>query len=170
MIATTTLPVEDVESIGYDLVFRHVHSLGADAVLNRTFAAPRETRFTVRYADTNLPAKKATIRATCANTRCFVAGTLARRMPMAKRRCASRPGGYGLAIEPPPGAPYLPGRASSRLDLRDDLKLDPAALVTLEAVDAKTGAGIKGVSFQYETTRRRGVTIYAASSYSSIIP
>ena len=32
-----------------------------------------------------------------------------------------------------------------------DLKLQPAALVTLEAVNAKTGAGIEGVRFQYET-------------------
>ncbi len=37
--------------------------------------------------------------------------------------------------------------------MRDDLKLEPAALVTLEAVDAKTGAGIEGVSFQYETDK-----------------
>jgi RNA polymerase sigma factor (sigma-70 family) len=137
MIATTTLPVEDVESFGYDLVFRHVHSLGYDAVLNHTFVAPRDTRFTVRYADTNLPAEKATIRATRKHEM-FRGGNVGETDANGRTTLRLRPGGYELAIEPPPGAPYLPGRASSSLDLRDDLKLQPAARVTLEAIDAKT--------------------------------
>ena len=74
-----------------------------------------------------------------------------------------RPGEYEFAIEPPFGAAHLPGRGSIQVGHEDvrgytACRLEPAAIVTMEARDAKTGAGIEGVRFQYETdsdSRRR---------------
>ncbi len=49
-IATTTKAVPDTRNLGYD------------AVLDRTFTAPREIEFFVKYGDTNQPARNATLR------------------------------------------------------------------------------------------------------------
>ena len=142
-IATTTREIRGVRSLGYD------------AVLDHRFALPREVRLAVRYSDSNLPARDATLRAR-SHRALLRAGSVGTTDDRGRATLRLRPGDYELAIEPSLGAPYRPGRRSLKIGPEDvaeinDLKLQPAALVTLEAVDAKTGAGIEDVRFQYET-------------------
>lgn len=65
-------------------------------------------------------------------------------------------------IEPPLGAPYRPARGPLKIGKEEvaeicAVPLKPAVYVSLKAVDVKTGAGIEGVRFEYETetTRQR---------------
>jgi RNA polymerase sigma factor (sigma-70 family) len=136
-------------------------ALGYEAVLDHTFLAPREVRMAVRYSDTGRPARDATVRARSDRTM-LGAGSVGAVDADGRTTLRLRPGEYEIAIEPPIDASYRPGRRSLKIGREglaeiDDLRLEPGALVTLEAVDAKTGAGIEGVRFQYETeaSRRR---------------
>ena len=131
-----------------------VLSLGHDAVLDHCFLLPREVRLTVRYSDTGRPARAATVRAMSERT-LLRAGSVGTTDDDGRTTLHLRPGEYELAIEPPLDAPYRPARKPVKIGPEDvaaidELKLEPAAFVTLEAVDAKTGAGIEGVRFQYE--------------------
>ncbi len=138
-----------------DAAIQGVRSLGHDGVLDHTFAAPREARFTVRYADTNRPARDATVRAMSDRTM-LRAGGVGVTDADGRATLHLRPGEYGFAIEPPIGDDHLPARGSFRVGREEiaqvgDLKLEPGAIVTMEARDAKSGAGIEGIRFQYET-------------------
>ncbi len=151
-IATTTRTLPDVGGLGYD------------PVLDHTFQAPREVRLSVRYSDTGRPSRAATIRARSERTM-LGAGSVGVADDAGRIALRLRPGEYEFAIEPPLDAPYRPARKTlmiGRETVADlgDLKLDPAAVATLEAIDAKTGMGIEGVRFQYEADasgRRRGL-------------
>ena len=142
-IATTTRALPDVRGLGHD------------AVLDHRFLAPRDVRLAVRYSDTDRPARNATVRARSERTM-LGTGSVGAADDEGRVTLHLRPGEYELAIEPPLDAPYRPGRKIIEIGREQvaeitDLKLEPAALVTLEAVDAKTGAGIEGVRFQFET-------------------
>ncbi len=141
-----------------------VLSLGHDAVLDHTFLLPREVRLSVRSSDTDRPMRNATVRARTDRT-LLRSGCVGATDDQGGATLRLRPGEYDLVIEPPLDAPYRPGRRSLKVGREavaeiGDLKLDPAAVVTLEAIDAKTGAAIEGVRFQYETDsghERRGL-------------
>ncbi len=146
-IATTTKAVPNVRGLGYD------------GVLDHAFAAPRDVRLAVRYPDTNLPARNVWVRAR-SKLEMLRAGSDGETDDNGRTTLRLRPGAYELAIEPRLGAIYRPGRESVTIGEEEvvefmDLKLEPAALVTLEAVAAKTGTGIAGVRFQYETDSSR---------------
>src|SRR5262249_2765542 len=64
-IATTALPIANVLNLGHD------------GTLDRTFISPREARFTVRYTDTQQPARGVAVRAT-SNREMLRAGGVAR--------------------------------------------------------------------------------------------
>jgi RNA polymerase sigma factor (sigma-70 family) len=147
-VATTTKAVPNIRSLGYD------------AVLDHTFVAPREARFAVNYADSNQPVRGATVR--IKSDRTVLRAGVAVTDTDGRTTLHLRPGEYGLAIEPPFGAPYRPTEGSLKIDKPGvsefaAMKLEPAAIAVLEAQDASTGAGIEGVRFQYETdtTRQR---------------
>ena len=146
-IATTTQAIPNVLSLGYE------------GALDHTFAAPRDVRVAVSYSDTNLPARNAWVRAKT-NRELLRAGSVGETDDNGRTTLHLRPGEYELAIEPPLGAVYRPGRQLVTIDGEEvadvaDLKLEPAALVTLEAVNAQTGTGIAGVRFQFETDAMR---------------
>jgi RNA polymerase sigma factor (sigma-70 family) len=146
-IATTTKAVRNIEGLGYD------------GVLDHSFVTAREVRLTARYSDTDLPARNATVRAR-SNREMLRAGSVGVTDDNGRTTLHLRPGDYELAIEPPLGASYRPDRETLKIGQEEvaevkDLKLEPATLVALEAIDAKTGAGIEGVRFQYETDTSR---------------
>ncbi|MHB1559525.1 MAG: hypothetical protein ACYC61_18925, partial [Isosphaeraceae bacterium] len=71
-----------------------------------------------------------------------------------------RPGEYGYVVEPAIEDSHLPARGMFHIGEEQvatigDVKLQPGAVVLLEAHDAATGAGVAGVSFQYETGTSR---------------
>ncbi len=149
-IATTAAPI------------RNVQSLGHDAVLDRTFRAPRKVSLSVRFADTKQPARDATIRARATGDHAMIrAGGVGVTDADGRTSLHLLPGPYEIAIEPPAGAPYLPGHVSFAASSDADstslaaVEVEPAAIVTMEARDAKAGAGIEGVRFQYETDSSR---------------
>ncbi len=146
-VATTDRPLQSIKSLGHS------------AVLNHTFAAPREVALTVLYSETRLPAKGATVRAR-SDRELLRAGGVGTIDDSGRATLRLRPGQHEIAIEPPVSAPYLPGRLLLKVGPDDATKtasftLEPAAILTLEAIDAKTGAGIEGVHFQYETDATR---------------
>ncbi len=134
---------------------RNARSLGPDGTLDRTFASPHEARFTVRYSDTKQPARGVTVWAT-SDREMLRAGDVAATDDEGRATLRLRPGDYKFVIEPSIGDDHLPARGSFRVGQGaitevDAPPLDPPAIVTMEARDAKTGAGIAGVAFQYET-------------------
>jgi thiol-disulfide isomerase/thioredoxin len=148
-IATADKPLQNVKSLGYD------------AVLDHAFAAPRDVQLAVSYSDTGLPANGATVRARGSRD-LLRAGGIGTTDETGRTTLRLRPGDYELVIEPPFSVPYRPGNEPLKIEPHDDakiaaFKLKPAAIVTLEAVDAKAGTGIEGVRFQYDTdtTRQR---------------
>ena len=149
-IATTAAPI------------RNVQSLGHDAVLNRTFRSPRKVSLSVRFTDTKQPARDATIRARATGDHAMIrAGGVGVTDADGRTTLHLLPGPYEIAIEPPAGTPYLPGHVSFAASGEADgtslaaVELEPAAIVSMEARDARTGAGIDGVRFQYETDSSR---------------
>ncbi len=148
-IATTTRAVPDARSLGYD------------AVLDHSFVAPRDLRFLIKYGDTNLPAPEVTLRVK-SDREMLRAGSVGVTDAEGRTTLHLRPGAYAFALEPPFAAPYLTGGLRALTIGKESpdgpvtVALDPAAIVMLEARDAKTGAGIKGVRFRYEadTTRQ----------------
>jgi RNA polymerase sigma factor (sigma-70 family) len=149
-IATTAAPIANVRSLGHD------------GVLDWRSLAARQAWITVRYADTKQPARDVTIRARSDLT-WVGAGGVGVTDDEGRTTLRLKPCAYEITVEPPFGAPYLPGQFQIPVTDGDWTKyspfeLDPAAIVTMEARDAKTGAGIGGVRFQYETdsdSRRR---------------
>ena len=127
----------------------------------RRFGLPREGPLTVRYSDTNQPARDATVRAR--GGRSHHAPGRERRRDRRRtdgRRCTSAPASTSSRSSPRSGLPtsrpeIVDGRPARRSRELADLELEPAAIVTMEALDAKTGAGIEGVRFQYETDTSR---------------
>jgi hypothetical protein len=121
----------------------------------------RKARFIVEYGDTKEPVKNATVRAKT-DHEMLRSGSVGTTDDKGQVTLGLRPGDYELVIEPPLGAPYRPARVPLKIAKEEiaelsAVTLEPAALVTLEAVDAKTGTGIEGVRFEYETdtTRQR---------------
>ena len=136
-----------------------IRSLGFDAVLDHTFAAARDAQFIVKYVDTKQPVKNATVRAKT-DREMLRSGSVGTTDDKGQVTLGLRPGEYELVIEPPLGAPYRPSRGPLKIGNEEvteirAVPLEPAAIVTLEAVDAKNGAGIEGVRFQYETDTTR---------------
>jgi thiol-disulfide isomerase/thioredoxin len=150
MIATTAAPIANVRSLGHD------------GVLDWRSMASRQVRIVVRLADTKQPARNATVRAR-SDLLTVGAGGVGVTDGEGRTTLRLKPAAYEITIEPPFGAPYLPGRFQIPVSDKDwtsysPFELDPAAIVTMEARDAKTGAGIEGVRFEYETdsdSRRR---------------
>ncbi len=145
-----------------DAPFANVTSLGHDGTLDRTFISPRPAGFTIRYADTGKPARGVTVRAT-SDRQMLRAGCVATTDAGGRAILRLRPGDYGLVIEPPAGDDHLPARDSFQVGQGEITEvntspLKPAAIVTMQARDAKTGDGVAGVQFRYETdsdSRRR---------------
>jgi RNA polymerase sigma factor (sigma-70 family) len=145
-IATTAGPVKDARA------------LGPDAVLDARLEAPREARVKVILGDTQQPARDVTVRARDKDQRMMIrAGGVAMTDADGWATLRLRAGIYDLAFEPAAGMPYLPGRG--RIPVTGDVesreyagfRLEPAAIVTMEARDAKTDEPIEGVAFRYET-------------------
>jgi protocatechuate 3,4-dioxygenase beta subunit/thiol-disulfide isomerase/thioredoxin len=141
----------------------NVRCLGHDAVLDWKSMAARRVPIVVRLADTKQPARNATVRARSDLTT-VGAGGVGVTDDEGRTMLHLKPGAYEIAVEPPFGAPYLPGQVqipvTSDADFHEysPFEVEPAAIVTMEARDAKTGAGIEGVRFRYETdadSRRR---------------
>ncbi len=99
-IATTDKPLQNIKSLGHG------------AVLNHTFAAPREVALTVWYSGTRLPAKGATVRAR-SSRELLRAGAVGTTDDSGRTTLRLRPGLHELAIEPPLSAslPSRPGIA-----------------------------------------------------------
>jgi RNA polymerase sigma factor (sigma-70 family) len=136
-----------------------VRSLGFDAKMDHTFVTAREVRVTVRYADTNQPARNATVRAK-SNRVILRAGSVGTTDDNGEVALHLRPGDYDFVIEPALGATYRPLQGALKIGTQKIaeilvLTLEPATLAILEAFDGKTGAGIEGVRFQYETDTTR---------------
>ncbi|MFT7616736.1 MAG: protocatechuate 3,4-dioxygenase beta subunit [Planctomycetota bacterium] len=79
-------------------------------------------------------------------------------------------GTFTVSIDPPADTELI--RTRHQIEIKDEpnqqeatLPLDVAAIVTLEAVDSKTGEGIEGVSFQYENDKRRIMQVQRNLSY-----
>ncbi len=149
-IATTAAPIANVRSLGHD------------GVLDWRSLASRPVPITVIQANTGRPARNVTVRARSDLT-AVGAGGVGVTDDEGGTTLRLKPGKYEIAIEPPFGAPELPGRGSIQVPHEDvrgytPFRLEPAAIVTMEARDAKTGAGVEGVRFEYETdsdSRRR---------------
>jgi protocatechuate 3,4-dioxygenase beta subunit len=193
-IATTAVPV--VRAVTGRTI-SSARYLGHDAVLDRTFVAPREVRFTVRSAATGRPVRGATVRATTDPTRSRAGGGAVEFLrlaadllgigvtgdlesapwsfempgllreggvgvtdPEGRATLHLRPGEYGYRIEPALADFHLPSKGSFQVGQEaaveiSEIQLEAGAIVTIEALDARTRAGVEGVSFLYETGEGR---------------
>ncbi len=202
-VGTTVMPPRTVFRAVTKLQSSEVRYLGHDAVLDTTFAAPRDVRFTVRSAATGRPVAGATVRAMIdpagilgtvvhkegaalevMRELLYVAGYLnvedlslsAETTGFARDLIRSggfgvtdaqgyatlhlRPGEYGYVVEPAIEDSHLPARGlfhigEEQVATIGDVKLQPGAVVVLEAHDAATGVGVDGVSFEYESGTSR---------------
>ncbi|QEH31564.1 ECF RNA polymerase sigma factor SigE [Aquisphaera giovannonii] len=147
-IATTSRPIEGILSLGHD------------ATLDRAFAAPAECRFHVTRASTGRPARGATVRAETDATM-LRGGSVGEADDRGEAVLHLRPGEYRFVVVPRPGELDLPARGSIRVRRGAQepsiVILPSAAAVVVRAVDAATGDGVEGVSFDYEaeTSRER---------------
>jgi hypothetical protein len=148
-IATTRVAIQGVRSLGYD------------GVLDHTFQSPVEARFRVKHAGTNQPAAGVTVRAKSDRTM-IRGGGVGVTDADGRATLRLRPGDYSLIAEPAFGSLDLPAHGSCRVEKGlvsefADVNLPQGAAVVIEAIDAKAGTGVEGVSFAYETdtTRQR---------------
>jgi RNA polymerase sigma factor (sigma-70 family) len=146
-IATTRTKVEGVRTLGDDMMLEH------------TFQAPVETRFRVKRAWTDQPAPGVTIRAKSDRTM-LRSGGVGVTDEEGRATLRLRPGEYAFSAEPASGSLDLPAQGSIRVakglvTVLSDVILPRGAAVVVKAFDAKTGAGIEGVGFAYETDTDR---------------
>ncbi|MGH7191963.1 MAG: hypothetical protein ACREJM_00335, partial [Candidatus Saccharimonadales bacterium] len=142
-IVTRPGPVKGVVAIG-----------GDGDEWNPVLTAPRTVFVQCRYADTGEPADRATL---CAFGRHFqLAGAGAVADANGQAVLELTPDEYQLAVEPALGTPYLRGKHALKvlpmpLEQTAEVLIERGALVEIQAIDAKTGNGVPGISFDYHT-------------------
>ncbi|WP_417392003.1 redoxin domain-containing protein [Gimesia sp.] len=128
--------------------------------INHQFAAPRDVSIQVVQSDSGRPLSNVLVTAhPIGEVR--RSGIQARTDSQGKAQLSLIPDEYKLVAEPTSDQPFLylsqqyfvPKReASGKNDTPNvTMKLNPAAIVKLKAINAKTGAPIPGVRFNYET-------------------
>ncbi|QDT93184.1 redoxin domain-containing protein [Gimesia algae] len=139
---------------------RNTVAAGYAGEVNHQFTAPRDVTVRVVQSDSGRPVSNVLVTAhPIGEVR--RSGIQARTDSQGKARLRLIPDEYKLVSEPNPDQPFLylsqqyfvPKReASGRNDTPNvTMKLNPAAIVKLKAINAKTGAPIPGVRFNYET-------------------
>jgi RNA polymerase sigma factor (sigma-70 family) len=147
-LATSTKRLENARSVGYD------------GTLNHRFVTPRTVRVHVTHGDDNSPAPRVTVIAEGAHMqRDGVTGKTDDQGNVVLRLL---PGDYAIRAEPPFLSAYLIGQrnltVSQQREQATSLTLPSAAIVELEAVDVDSGAGIRGVRFEYAVEGLAGRT------------
>ncbi|WP_291168727.1 hypothetical protein [Gimesia sp.] len=133
---------------------------GYDGELNHQFTSPRDVTVHVVQSDSGRPLSNVLVTAHHIGE-VLRSGIQARTDSQGNAQLRLIPDEYKLVAEPNPDQPFLylsqqyfvPKReASGGKDTPNvTMKLNPAAIVKLKAINAKTGAPIPGVRFNYET-------------------
>ena len=134
---------------------KNMVAVGYDGELNRDFEAPRSVTVQVTQENTNQPVANVLVTAHPVG-QVRRGGVQARSDSQGNANLQLLSGEYQLIAEP---APDLPFCFQSKIlivsdkteDLKHTLKLKPAAIVILKAVNSETGEPIPGVRFNYET-------------------
>ncbi|MFH1304084.1 MAG: TlpA disulfide reductase family protein, partial [Planctomycetota bacterium] len=130
-------------------------AVGYDGELNHEFEAPRSVSVQVADEKTQQPVANVLVTAHPVG-QLRRAGIQARSDSQGNARLQLLPGEYKLIAEPAPDLPfYFQSEqfvvSDKTGDVEHTLKLRPAAIVILKAVNAQTGEPIPGISFNYET-------------------
>ncbi|WP_339731669.1 redoxin domain-containing protein [uncultured Gimesia sp.] len=136
-------------------VRRGIIAVGYDGEFNREFEMPRNVTVQVVQEKTEQPISNVQITALPVG-QIRRAGIQARSDSQGNARLQLLPGEYKLIAEPAPDLPfYFQSEQFIVSDksgaIQHTVKLRPAAIVILKAVNAETGEPIPGVRFNYET-------------------
>jgi peroxiredoxin/protocatechuate 3,4-dioxygenase beta subunit len=139
---------------------RDAIAAGYDGEINHQFTAPRDVTVRVVQSDSGRPLSNVLVTAHPIGA-VRRSGIQARTDSHGNAQLRLIPDEYKLVAEPNPDQPFLylsqqyfvPKRkASEKNDTPNvTMKLNPAAIVKLKTINAKTGAPIPGVRFNYET-------------------
>lgn len=139
---------------------RDTVATGYDGEFNQQFTAPRDVTVHVVQSASGRPLPNVLVTAHHIGE-VRRSGIQARTDSQGNAQLRLIPDEYKLVAEPTPEQPFLylsqqyfvPKRnAAEKTDIpRVTMKLNPAAIVKLKAINAKTGAPIPGVRFNYET-------------------
>ncbi|WP_417384930.1 redoxin domain-containing protein [Gimesia sp.] len=139
---------------------RDTVATGYDGEFNHQFTAPRDVTVHVVQSDSGRPLSNVMVTAHHIGE-VLRGGFQARTDSQGNAQLRLIPDEYRLVAEPTPDQPFLylsqqyfvPERdAAEKTDSPHvTMKLNPAAIVKLKAINAKTGAPIPGVRFNYET-------------------
>lgn len=139
---------------------RDAIAAGYDGEINHQFTAPRDVTVRVVQSDSGRPLSNVLVTAHPIGV-VRRSGIQARTDSHGNAQLRLIPDEYKLVAEPSPDQPFLylsqqyfvPKRNNSEKNDTPSItmKLNPAAIVKLKAINAKTGAPIPGVRFNYET-------------------
>ena len=139
---------------------RDAIAAGYDGEINHQFTAPRDVTVRVVQSDSGRPLSNVLVTAHPIGV-VRRSGIQARTDSHGNAHLRLIPDEYKLVAEPSPDQPFLylsqqyfvPKRNNSEKNDTPSItmKLNPAAIVKLKAINAKTGAPIPGVRFNYET-------------------
>ncbi len=139
---------------------RNTVAAGYNGEINHQFTAPRDVRVRVVESDSGSPLSNVLVTAHPIGV-VRRSGIQARTDSHGNAQLRLIPDEYKLVAEPNPDQPFLylsqqyfvPKRKDSEKNDTPSvtMKLNPAAIVKLKAINAKTGAPIPGVRFNYET-------------------
>lgn len=129
-------------------------AVGYDGELNREFTAPRNVTVQVVQEHSGEPVNEVLVTAHPIGE-IRQGGIQARSDSQGNARLHLLPGEYKLIVEPAPDQPFHYQSQqffvkSKPPEVQHTVKLRPAAIVILKAVDAQTGKPIPGVRFNYE--------------------
>lgn len=130
-------------------------AVGYEGELNHEFETPRTVTVQVVQENSNQPLANVLVTARPAR-QIQRAGNQARSDSQGNAQLHLLPGKYELIAEPAPDQPFCFQSETLTVEEKADavnqtLKLKPAAMVILKAVNAQTGAPIPHVRFRYET-------------------
>ncbi|QDT29406.1 Thiol-disulfide oxidoreductase ResA [Gimesia panareensis] len=129
--------------------------VGYDGLLSHEFVAPRLVNVQITHEKTGQPVSDVLVTAHPARQQ-RRGGIQSRSDSQGNARLQLLPGEYKLIAEPAPNQPFCFQSGKLAVSEKTDevvhpLKLKPAAIVILKAVNAETGKPIPNVSFNYET-------------------
>lgn len=145
-IATTSKPLEGIQSVGYD------------GVLDHRFVSPRNVHVHVIRAGDERPVPNVVVIAE--GTRMLRDGASGKTDQRGNATLRLLPDSYTIRAEPPRDAPYIVAKRSLKVanDPREqtaDITLDRGAVVTFEATDSDTGVPVSGIGALYDTDSNR---------------